>query len=157
MRSRNKKIHPTQIDRIQYDSEVLQKQMDLEEMTITLAPDEKLKELLLGEFKGQCQGLAYRRTVKRVNNEEGKFNRLLRELTALASEFGKDVDYIVSIYEYASGCKKRLRKHLQGNYELWSEVDDMILRNNDKTGLAALLKKRGQEEIDSRRKFLELA
>ena len=52
MRKRIKKFHAKTIDRTQYDTEMLQKQMDLETMKIILTADAEMRESYLNE----CQG-----------------------------------------------------------------------------------------------------
>lgn len=64
-----KKFIPSNLDLVDYDKELMKKQLDLEVMEITLTRDEeKAKEYEISDY--------YRRTIKRYPNEEGMFNRL---------------------------------------------------------------------------------
>lgn len=64
-----KKFVPVNIDLVDYDKELLKKQLDLETVEITLKHDQdKAKEYDIETY--------YARSVKRYPNEEGMFNRL---------------------------------------------------------------------------------
>ena len=72
-----KKYVPSNFDLVDYDKELLKKQLDLETVEITLTQDpEKAKEYELPIY--------YRRSVVRFPNEEGTFNRLQAELATIA-------------------------------------------------------------------------
>lgn len=72
-----KKYLPTDFDLIDYDRELLKKQLTLETVDITLTSEpEKAKEYKIASF--------FRRSVKRFPNEEGMFNRLQMELIQIA-------------------------------------------------------------------------
>ena len=78
---RMKKFVPSNLDLVDYDKELLKKQLQLETVEITLTKDEvKAKEYNLDEY--------YRRTVKRFPNEEGMFKRLQSELIQIGQEYG---------------------------------------------------------------------
>lgn len=60
---------PTNFDLVDYDKELLKKQLDLETVKITLTKnDEKAKEYEMDKY--------YQRSVVRCTNEEGTFKRL---------------------------------------------------------------------------------
>lgn len=66
---RMKKFVPTNFDLVDYDKELLKKQLDLTTMEVTLTKDsEKAKEYEMEEY--------YKRSVVRFTNEEGTFRRL---------------------------------------------------------------------------------
>ena len=73
----------------------------------------------------------------------------------MADEFKVDMDDVLGKYEGCNGDKRLLRKHLEGNYEPWSEQETEILRNKDELGMKLLIEKRGKEDVDLRQKFLD--
>ena len=94
-----------------------------------LERDDQLFEAYTVRANGQCPEVAYRRKIQRTTNEEGKFNRLLRELQKMADEFKHSMDEVMIRYEGCNGDKKLLRKHLEGNYNAWTEQESEVLRN----------------------------
>lgn len=72
-----KQILPTDIDLTDYETEDLNKQLELETVLITLTketnPDSKPQD--------------YKRVVARMENQEGKFERLQRELQKIGQEY----------------------------------------------------------------------
>lgn len=75
MKHRLATFHARPIDRTQYDRDLLQKQMDLETMRITITneSDSRMRDTFLNEYEGQCGPVAYTRKITREPNEEGKW------------------------------------------------------------------------------------
>lgn len=66
---RMKKFIPTDFDLVDYDKELLKKQLDIQSIKVTLIKDdEKAKEYDMPNY--------YEREVRKVQNEEGMFARL---------------------------------------------------------------------------------
>ena len=70
---RMKKFIPSNFDLVDYDKELLKKQLDLETVQVTLTKPES-------NLKKSEEDLIYTRSVVRFNNEEGTFNRLMNDL-----------------------------------------------------------------------------
>ena len=77
MRKRLSKFHSNVIDKTQYDKDALQKQLNLEIITINLEIDSNDKKDFLLECGGQCTSQVYKRSVTKIKNEEGKFMQLI--------------------------------------------------------------------------------
>lgn len=75
-----KKYIPTNFDLIDYDKELLKKQLDLETVEITLKRDAE-KE---ADPENPAGMPFYERSVRRETNEEGMFRRLQQELLKIA-------------------------------------------------------------------------
>ena len=73
------RFHGTMVDRIQFDQDELEKQLDLEVVTITLNNE---GEDVRKEFTelGQCAKTPYSRKVFKEDNEEGRCMRLYKDL-----------------------------------------------------------------------------
>jgi hypothetical protein len=75
---------PTNFDLVDYDKELLKKQLDLETVEVTLKRD--------AEREAEPENLEgapfYVRSVSRFTNEEGTFRRLQMDLSRIAQEFG---------------------------------------------------------------------
>ena len=55
--------------------------MDLETMRITLnEEDDRMRDTFVNEYEGQCGQKAYTRKIVRETNEEGKWQRLIKEI-----------------------------------------------------------------------------
>jgi len=72
---------PTNFDLVDYDKELLKKQLELETVEVTMNRDaEKEKEYEVPTY--------YKRAVVRFPNEEGMFMRLQRELDQMSQDYG---------------------------------------------------------------------
>ena len=128
-------------------------------MTIELvdAPDSKMKDTFLNEFKGQCGEVCYTRKITREPNEEGKWKRLLNEIEELAFKYGVEFDKALDIFKDVACCKKAFKEALEsGEHVIWTEFDDQTLKNVDSPEYRQLVKSKGLDEINRRRKFLGL-
>ena len=81
---RMKTIIPGSLDVTDYDEELLAKQLELDIVTITL----------IKETGPQALPQDYTRSVKRSENQEGKFQRLTKELELIALEHKRDLQEI---------------------------------------------------------------
>jgi len=68
---------PTNYDLVDYDRDLMNKQLELEVMEITMTRDAGKEK----EYEVPCY---YKRSVVRYSNEEGMFMRLQRELAEIA-------------------------------------------------------------------------
>ena len=108
------KFHAKPIDRTQFDKELLEKQMDLETMKITLQDeDDKVRDVFLNECGGQCSHQPYKRVISRETNEEGRFKRLMTEIEQMANQYGVSLDDALETFEAVSCSKKHLKIALE--------------------------------------------
>lgn len=85
MNRRLARFHAKPLDRTQYEKELLEKQLDLETIIISLhEEDASVKQAFLRECGGQCGSKPYKRTTKKEANEEGRFRRLIKEIEEMA-------------------------------------------------------------------------
>lgn len=135
-------FHARPLDRTQYDKDILQKQMDLETMRITLKEeDSRMRDTFLIEYEGQCGDVAYTRKITREANEEGKWRRLISEIEDMAFKYGVEFEEALKIFESVSCCKKSLKLALEKNsYVSWSELDDLGLKDVDSAEYKHLVK-----------------
>ena len=84
MKQRASKFHGKPIDRTQYDKELLEKQLDLETVTITLHEEFNNVKQVYNDKEFQSALKAYKRSTTREPNEEGKYRRLIKEIEDLA-------------------------------------------------------------------------
>ena len=73
---RHKIFLPKDIDLVEYDAHLFQKQLDLEIMKIKAKPDNQ------------------QRTVTRQKNEQGTFTRLMNELEQIGKQYGAEMDEV---------------------------------------------------------------
>ena len=106
---------------------------------MVLTVEDSLKEHYTVRADGQCGEKAYRRTVTREANDDGKLTRLIEELQRLADEHKMDMDEMLERYQGCNANKRTLRKHLEGKYQPWTEQESQILRNKDELGMKMLL------------------
>lgn len=93
--------------------------------------------------------------MQRETNEEGRFRRLGLELEQIASEYGVDYDKVIEMFEQVCCSKKHLRLLLENkSYTKWSKLDDIGLKDESCIEYKHLLKEKGIEEIERRKKFL---
>jgi hypothetical protein len=101
--------------------------MDLEILTINRELDPEAKAQFF-ETGGQCEGDAYKRAVTRQTNEVGRWERLIKELTQIASDHSIELDKCLEMFESVSCSKTHLRDLLQKNsYTSWTMLDDLGL------------------------------
>lgn len=82
--------HVKMIERTQMDNEAMNKQLDLETMKIThIEADEKVQNEFL-QSKGQCN-YPFTREITVEANQEGKWNRLYREIEEISHQYGVDI------------------------------------------------------------------
>ena len=138
---RMKKFIPSNFDLVDYDRELFKKQMDLETVQITLNKDERQE---------------FVRSVVRFANEEGMFNRLQQELLKIGQEYGVADEEVNKIFIEVCCSKSKLIETLKGEkFTKWNELEDMALqRGTESYEYSYLLKTKGYEEINRRRKFL---
>ena len=146
------------IERTQFDQETLEKQLDLEVITITLNNEGEETRNEFTEF-GQCINWPYSRKSFREDNEEGRCMRLLKDLTDIAKEYGVEEEKVFELFEAVSCSKKHLRLALEKKaFTQWTSLDDLMLKagcdNPDTPEFKELVKSKGLEEIDRRKKFL---
>ena len=124
-------FHNKPIDRTQFDQELLDKQLDLETLSIELKDNETDKfQQQYEKNGGQCSGTGYRRIIERETNEEGKFKRLIKELEDMAKQYGITFDKALEIFESVSCSKKHFRECLEKKtFTVWTALDDMALSN----------------------------
>ena len=146
-----KKFIPSDFDLIDYDEQLLKKQLDLETVRIILNRDAEREE----EFQ---QVPYYLRTVERFTNEEGMFKRLMDDLERIGQEYGVEMEEIHKIYFDVSCSKTKLVERLKGqSFTQWNELEDMALeKGTESKEYSFLLKTKGYEEIVRRRRFLGL-
>ena len=153
MAKRWSKLPGKPLDRTQYDKELLEKQLDLETIRVTLTKTGG-KEILI-KNEGQCGQDHFKRTTTREPNEEGRYRRLIKELDEIANQYGIALDEIMSKFESVSCSKHHLRKLLEKeSFTIWTSMDDLGLKNEDSPEYAHLLKARGPEEVERRKTFL---
>ncbi len=145
-----KKYLPTNFDLVDYDRELLKKQLDLETVQVIMDRD---AEREAAENDGRP---IYVRSVKRFTNEEGMFERLRMDLQRIAQEYGVDEDKVNDTFFEVSCSKSKLIDVLKGqNFTKWNELEDMALNTNpDSVHYKYLLKVKGADEILRRKKFL---
>jgi hypothetical protein len=92
------RFHGSLIERTQFDQETLEKQLDLEVITITLEDE---KDEMKKEFTelGQCVNQPYSRKIFREDNEEGRCMRLYKDLSDIAKEYGVDEEKCFELFE----------------------------------------------------------
>ena len=105
MSKRLSRFHAKPIDRTQYDKELLNKQLDLEIITVKITvQDDSLKQAFLIE-QGQCTSKPFKRTTTKETNEEGKYRRLIKEIEDMAQEYGLEMEKALELFENVS-CSK---------------------------------------------------
>jgi hypothetical protein len=65
------------------------------------------------ESNGQCTNTPYTRIITRETNEEGRWNRLLLDITEIAKNYGCELDHCLEIFENVSCSKKHLKLALE--------------------------------------------
>lgn len=103
-----KKYLPTNFDLIDYDRELLKKQLDLETVQLILDRDGERES---AENDGHP---FYVRSVKRFTNEEGMFERLRMDLQRIALDYGVDEDELNDTFYQVSCSKSKLIEMLKG-------------------------------------------
>ena len=103
-----KKYLPTNFDLVDYDRELLKKQLDLETVQVIMDRD---AEREAAENDGRP---IYVRSVKRFTNEEGMFERLRMDLQRIAQEYGVDEDVVNDTFFGVNCSKSRLIEVLKG-------------------------------------------
>lgn len=88
---RHKTYIPKQVDLVDYDTYLFEKQMDMEVMRITWNPTTQ------------------KRDVTREPNELGCFRRLEMDLKKIATEYGRDIEEIYDLYQEVNCSKQQLR------------------------------------------------
>mmetsp|Transcript_37432 Transcript_37432/g.49221 ORF Transcript_37432/g.49221 Transcript_37432/m.49221 type:complete len:124 (+) Transcript_37432:706-1077(+) len=70
------------------------------------------------------------RTVVRKPDMAGKFKWINIELEEIASQYSKDMDEVLQIFEQVNCDKNRLRDRLEGNtFCIWKKIEDVTLCN----------------------------
>lgn len=133
--------------------------MDIESVKIALRDtDDKVKQIYLIEYDGQCTNRPYDRVITREPNEEGRWKRLIAELEDMAEQYGISFDKALEIFESVSCDKKQFRQVLENkSYTTWASLDDMGLQNSDSPEYKHLLATKGEEEVQRRKKFLGIS
>eukprot|EP00347_Sterkiella_histriomuscorum_P011097 403373765 len=146
---RMQKLLPKDFDIVEYDKELLQKQLDLETVEITLTQDAaKAIEFDVDVF--------YERAVRRFPNEEGMFRRLQMELSEIGQRYGVGDLEVNKMFIEVSCCKAKLIEVLERqSFSKWSELEDLALRRGvDSEEYKYLMRQKGAEEVARRVKFL---
>jgi hypothetical protein len=110
LKVRMKKFIPGNIDLVDYDRELLQKQLELQIMEITLKRDAEREA-----EADHPQGMPYYvRHVRRENNEEAMFRRLQEELSQIAKEYDRTEETINEMFIEVCCSKTKLIEVLKG-------------------------------------------
>ena len=149
-----KKYVPTNFDLVDYDRELLKKQLDLETVEVTLKRDAERET----EPENPEGAPFYVRSVIRFQNEDGMFLRLKQDLNRIAQEFSVEEEHLNTIFMQVGCSKSKLVEVLKGQkFSQWNELDDMALKlGSDTPYYKLLLETKGVEEIARRKKFLGL-
>ena len=125
-------------------------------MKITLKDEDNvMRDTFLIEYGGQCGEKAYTRVITRETNEEGKWRRLIKEIEDLANTYSVEFDDAIKLFEDVSCCKKSFKMALENKYHVrWCELDDLGVGNMDSAEYNHLIKTRGVDEVERRRRFL---
>lgn len=150
---RMKQFIPPDFDLVDYDRELLKKQLDLETVEVILKRD--IKEEIDPENPNVPN---YVRSVTRCTNEEGMFRRLQMDLQIIGKEYGVEDEQVNEIYFQVSCSKAKLIETLKGkSFTKWTELEDYGLeKGTESIEYKYLLKLKGYEEIIRRKKFLSL-
>ncbi len=105
-----KKFVPTNFDLVDYDRELLKKQLDLETVEVTLKRDAERE----AEPENPEGAPFYVRSVVRSQNEDGMFRRLQLDLQRIAQEFGVTEEEINEKFFAVNCSKTRLVEVLKG-------------------------------------------
>ena len=148
---RMKQFIPPDFDLVDYDRELLKKQLDLETVEVILKRD--IKEEIDPENPNVPN---YVRSVTRCTNEEGMFRRLQMDLQIIGKEYGVEDEQVNEIYFQISCSKAKLIETLKGkSFTKQTELDDYGLeKGTESIEYKYLLKLKGYEEIIRRKKFL---
>lgn len=131
---------PKDIDLVDYDRYLFQKQLDMEIMRIRFDAAQQKRE------------------VSREKNEIGMFKRLHSELHSVAQQYGKDIEDIYQLWEDVNCSKAQLKSVLEGqSYAKWTVLEDLALKGGDRQQLRYLEKTKGTEQMEKRAKFLGIA
>jgi len=154
LKLRMKQYIPQDFDLVDYDRELLKKQLDLETVRVTLKRDPERE----ADPENPAGQPFYVRHIERETNEEGMFRRLQEELSKMAQQYSITDEDINDMFISVSCNKKKLIELLQGNdFTKWNELEDMALgMDTNSPQYKYLLKQKGQEEINRRKKFLGL-
>lgn len=75
----------------------------------------------------------------------------------MAQNYGIDFDEALKIFESVSCSKKHFRQYLENKtYTRWTELEDVMIQNVDSPEYKQLIKNKGLEEVERRRRFLGL-
>jgi len=118
---RMKRIQPSALDTIDYDRDLLEKQLELDKVTIFLKADMSSPE-----------PQDYIRTITRTENKLGKFERLRKELEAIALEYNRDVDELLLEFSEAGCSKRALIQRLQDQKEEQEELQKLERQEREK-------------------------
>lgn len=105
-----KNFVPTNFDLVDYDRELLKKQLDLETVEVTLKRDAERE----AEPENTEGAPFYVRSVVRSQNEDGMFRRLQLDLQRIAQEFGVTEEEINEKFFAVNCSKTRLVEVLKG-------------------------------------------
>ena len=99
------------------------------------------------------------KALDRSTPSEVKLDMMRRELKMLQQCYNKSVQEISELYTKCSGDFDRIRSHLKGETAvLWIDSEDDVLRKGkDFPEYRTLVLKKGEAEIQKRKKFLESA
>lgn len=151
-----KQFIPPDFDLVDYDRELLKKQLDLETVEVILKRDINKEDIENLENNQNVPN--YVRSVTRCTNEEGMFRRLQMDLQTIGKEYGVEDEEVNNIYFAVSCSKAKLVETLKGkSFTKWTELEDYGLeKGTESIEYKYLLKSKGLEEIMRRKKFLSL-
>jgi hypothetical protein len=119
--------------------------------------EEKQVNNMFVQAGGQCINDSYTRIVSKETNEEGRWKRLMSDIEVISQEFGVELDDCLEIFESVSCSKKHLKMHLaKQSYTSWNSLDDMGLKYESSLEYELLVKVKGIEEVERRKKFLNI-
>jgi len=113
MKVRATKFHMKPIDKTQYEPEHLQKQLDLETLTVTLQ-EEAANAKQAHQDQGGIYGLkVYKRTTSKEANQEGRYRRLIKEIEEMAQTYGVELDHAFELFASVSCSKSHFKNLLE--------------------------------------------
>jgi len=84
----------------------------------------------------------------------------MNELQGYASQYSREFDEILLLFEEVNCNKAKLKEVLEGkSFAKWSELEDLALQETDHTSrqYEFLIKTKGEEEVQRRKVFLGIA
>lgn len=93
-----------------------------------------------------------------MDGKEAYFGLLAQDMLQIAEKYKTDIDEVHKAFYGVSCNREKLIKFLgsEGRIQLWTELEDIALKDGQGVAYNHVLKSRGEFEVDERKRFLEI-